>query len=120
MNECVAKASRPDEVVIDFVHLARQTSGDQDLELQLLDLFVERSAHLLDKIAKAEPLDRRRDYAHGLKGSALAIGAKRVARAAAAYEGMAMQAAGESTLAAAYETLAKAVVEARGTIASVR
>lgn len=111
---------RSDEVVIDFVHLARQTFGDRDLEFQLLDLFVERSAQLLDKIAAADAPDSRRDYAHGLKGSALAIGAKRVARAAAAYEGMAAQAAGEASLAAAFERLENAVVEARGTIVAVR
>lgn len=108
-----------EDAVIDLVHLARQTAGDQDLELQLLDLFARRSAELLDKISHSLSNPVRCDMAHGLRGSALAVGAKRVAEAAATYEAVAARAADDAALALAYETLAGAVRDARGTIAAM-
>ena len=75
------------EPAIDLVHLARQTDGDAALELELLALFDRQSANLLAQLA----VDRgaragRADIAHKLRGSALAIGAGRVASAAQTLE----------------------------------
>src|ERR1700723_3443452 len=67
VNTSLAPESESDEIVIDFVHLARQTAGDQELELELLDLFVRRSAELLDRMARTTAVASRLDMAHGLK-----------------------------------------------------
>ena len=88
-----APATRPDGDVapapIDLVHLARQCLGDRALETELLGLF-ERQAHaIIDSLSQTPAridLKARADLAHTLKGSALAVGARRVADAAQAYE----------------------------------
>lgn len=71
------------EPAIDLVHLARQTDGDAALEVELLALFDRQSGTLLAELSVESPARRRRaDTAHKLRGSALAIGAGRVASAA--------------------------------------
>jgi HPt (histidine-containing phosphotransfer) domain-containing protein len=75
------------DLAIDFVHLARQTEGDEALKAELLALFERQAARALQKLADpALPEGARADLAHRLKGSALAIGAGRVAAAAEAVE----------------------------------
>lgn len=64
---------------IDFDHFARQTFFDRALQRELLDLFERQCAALLPAIVRPGPLDRRLAAVHALKGSALAIGAGRVA-----------------------------------------
>src|SRR5271167_1222011 len=83
-------AVNSDEPAIDLVHLARQTDGDAALEAELLALFDRQSANLLaqlavDGAARADRADRA-DIAHKLRGSALAVGAGRVASAAQTLE----------------------------------
>jgi Hpt domain len=82
------------------------TAGARDLERDLLCL---QCVVLMDRMAVACPA--RATLAHTLKGSALGIGAMRVARAAAAVE------SGEEHQTAALVRLNEAVQEARLAIA---
>jgi HPt (histidine-containing phosphotransfer) domain-containing protein len=109
-----------DEPAIDLVHLARQTMGDQALEIELLELFDGQSARIATQLAGARTGDAkfRGDLAHTLRGSALAIGAGRVACAAQAYEALSEKnAPSEGAASAALEALVEAVAEARAAIA---
>jgi HPt (histidine-containing phosphotransfer) domain-containing protein len=110
------------EPAIDLVHLARQTDGDEKLEAELLAVFERQSAGLAKRLADARLARRARaDLAHSMKGSALAIGAARIAAAAEALE-IALQstspAAREPT--PAIDELTLAVAEARAAIAALR
>jgi HPt (histidine-containing phosphotransfer) domain-containing protein len=108
-----------DEPVIDLVHLARQTDSDQALEMELLEMFERQSGRIASQLVQAGAGDGKLcgELAHMLKGSALAIGAGRVARSARAYE--AVQAAGSrgGASGAALDELVDAVAEARAAIA---
>jgi HPt (histidine-containing phosphotransfer) domain-containing protein len=70
----------PDDGPIDRAHLARMTLGDPGLEREVLAMFAGQSASLMDHLAGSPP--NAADLAHTLKGSAMAIGAFRVADAA--------------------------------------
>jgi HPt (histidine-containing phosphotransfer) domain-containing protein len=109
--------AQENEPVIDLVHLARQTLSDQALERELLGMFERQSARIVAQLVDGPSKDAkiRRDLAHMLKGSALAIGAGRVARSAQLYETNCAAAPGGAG-AAALERLAEAVTEARATI----
>jgi hypothetical protein len=112
-----AQAAEP---AIDLVHLARQTMGDQALEVELLELFDGQSARIVAQLAGAHAADAklRGDLAHTLLGSALAIGAGRVARAAQAYEALHNERSPrQGSVNAALEALTDAVAEARAAIA---
>ncbi len=114
------RAPQADEPIIDLVHLARQTMGDQALEIELLELFDGQSARIVAQLAGARAGDAklRGDLAHTLRGSALAIGAGRVARTAQAYEALcAAEPPSEGVANAALEALVEAVAEARAAIA---
>jgi HPt (histidine-containing phosphotransfer) domain-containing protein len=106
---------------IDLVRLARQSLGDQDLERELLAMFERQAARIVGQLAAApsDDLKIRADLAHMLKGSALAVGADRVAEAAARLEAVCAEPAGQATLAAALAGLAGAVSEAREAIAKL-
>jgi HPt (histidine-containing phosphotransfer) domain-containing protein len=84
-KERVSEGETP-QPVLDLAHLARQTLGDRGLEREVLRLFAQQSVALLAVLAKASGSDDRRAAAHTLKGSARAIGAWRVARAAERFE----------------------------------
>jgi HPt (histidine-containing phosphotransfer) domain-containing protein len=103
---------------IDLVRLARQCLGDQDLERELLVMFERQAARVIGRLTSAasEDFKLRADLAHTLKGSALAVGAQRVADAAARIETLCEERAGASTVAAALASLAGAVSEAREAI----
>ena len=76
---------------IDLVHLSHQSLGDRALERELLELF-NRQAHQIVEMLHASVAENdckaktMYNLAHTLKGSALAIGARRVAKAAEALE----------------------------------
>jgi HPt (histidine-containing phosphotransfer) domain-containing protein len=70
---------------LDLVHLAHHTLGDQDLEREILQLFAAQSRTLLARLEAARE-EERAYVAHTLKGSARAIGAWEVVRAAEAVE----------------------------------
>ena len=71
---------------LDFDHLERMTLGEKALEREVLEMFVAQSARLLDALATLPP--ETPALAHTLKGSARAIGAFRVAEAAARLEAL--------------------------------
>jgi HPt (histidine-containing phosphotransfer) domain-containing protein len=115
-------ASRSGEPALDLIHLARQTDGDLELQQELLALFDRQSASLLAQSSDATIAQRRRaDAAHKLRGSALAIGAGAVARAAATLEAALGDAAGAPAATdAALATLAQAVEAAHAALARLR
>ena len=120
-DEAILAFASP-EPAIDLVHLARQTDGDEALEGALLALFDRQCADLAERLADADLTERTRaDIAHRLRGSALAIGAARVATAA-----QVLERATESCprvardLTRAIHELAVAVAEARAAIADLR
>ena len=108
----LASIERP----IDLVHLARMTLGERSLEREVLQLF-DRQATILMERMQAAPLEGLPALAHTLKGSARAVGAAGVARAAEAVELMDRAAAGDITRALA--ALAAATEEARRFIANL-
>lgn len=69
---------------IDLDHLHKMTLSDSALEREVLLLFVEQTANLMRALTLLP--DNAAALAHTLKGSARAIGAFRVAEAAAALE----------------------------------
>ena len=76
---------------IDFVHLARYTGGDAQLNAEVLELFVQHcreSLQTLDRFSQTPDPKPWREAAHALKGSALGIGAFALAKAAGDAEAM--------------------------------
>lgn len=70
----------PDGPALDLDHLTRMTLGERELEREVLTLFAQQSADLLERLEK---LPREgASLAHTLKGSARGIGAFAVAEAA--------------------------------------
>jgi HPt (histidine-containing phosphotransfer) domain-containing protein len=69
---------------LDLVHLARQCLGDHELEAELLGLFRLQAPALTAQLADQSllSLESKAKIAHKLRGSALSVGAGRVARAA--------------------------------------
>ena len=69
---------------LDLVHLARQCLGDHELEAELLGLFRLQAPALTTQLSgpPALSLELKGKIAHTLRGSALAVGARRVASAA--------------------------------------
>jgi HPt (histidine-containing phosphotransfer) domain-containing protein len=124
MHELSAATTRRDERTpaasierpIDLVHLARMTLGERSLEREVLQLFDRQAAVLMEQIQAASPEDRPA-LAHTLKGSARAIGAASVARAAEALE--LMHGAAESDLRRVIAALRASVEEARAFIADL-
>jgi HPt (histidine-containing phosphotransfer) domain-containing protein len=112
-----AAADDPGAPAIDLAHLARQTLGDQALEIELFGLFENQSARITAQLSAPDAGDARSqaDLAHTLRGSALAIGAGQVAQAAQIYE--AACAAGSPG--AALGELVAAVARARAAIAGL-
>jgi HPt (histidine-containing phosphotransfer) domain-containing protein len=106
------------EAPIDLVHLSRQTFGDHDLERELLGLFDAQAAQFAKRLrALAAPgdADWRIALAHTVKGSARAIGAFEVGRAAEAYE-QALRGE-DASVAEKAEMLGAAIGRARSAIA---
>jgi len=100
--------------VLDRNHLARMTFGDHSLEREILQLFDRQSELLLDRMRASEPAAIA-TLAHTLKGSAVGIGATRVAHAAAEAEAVVQAKPDESNRVIA--RLAQTVEEARAEIA---
>jgi HPt (histidine-containing phosphotransfer) domain-containing protein len=70
-------ANRP----IDLVHLARQTSGDKALELEVLHTFARQARSYMSGLASTDSMTVTQT-AHKLRGAALAVGAFDVSTAA--------------------------------------
>lgn len=67
--------SRP----IDLEHLSRQTSGDRQLELEVLSIFARQIHDTVGQMSQASTGERKR-LVHTLKGSARSLGAFRLAQ----------------------------------------
>lgn len=106
------------EAPIDLVHLSRQTFGDHDLERELLGLFDAQAAQFAKRLrspAAQGDADWRIALAHTVKGSARAIGAFELGRAAEAYE-QALRGE-DASVAEKAEMLGAAIGRARSAIA---
>ena len=115
IDSAEAPSLAPDDRPIDLVHLARTTLGDRNLEREVLHLFDRQSILLIARMRTAAPSGVA-TLAHTLKGSALGIGAWRVARAAEALE---LAGAREAEIGSALERLNAASEEARSVIADL-
>ena len=104
------------EPAIDLVHLARQTMDDPALEMELLEMFDRQSARMVAQLTGADRVGvaQQAILAHKLLGSALALGARRVAGAALALEDCCLAAGADCQRLG--EALARAVGEARAEI----
>ena len=111
-----APVERVDDTAIDRSQLSRMTFGDQSLEQEVLRLFDRQAELLMERMRTSGPAAIA-TLAHTLKGSAVGIGASRVARAAAATELAASHDPDECGLAIA--ELARSVEEARAQIAGL-
>ena len=103
---------------VDLVHLARQCLGDHELEAELLGLFQRQAPALTAQLSGPPPLSLalKAKIAHTLHGSALAVGARRVASAAWRIEELASGAGDQSpaearAIAALRSAVAEALVE---------
>ena len=85
LKEMPSPPLAPGDAAIDLDHLSRMTLGERSLEREVLALFARQSEMLLQRMDAANPADAAA-AAHTLKGSALGIGAWRVAHAAEAVE----------------------------------
>jgi HPt (histidine-containing phosphotransfer) domain-containing protein len=103
--------SADDAGPIDLDHLRRMTIGDAGLEREVLEMFARQAGELAARLATA-PSDTGA-LVHTLKGSARAIGAIRVAEAAAALEATIRDDQGRAT---ALAVLCGAVAEADAAI----
>ncbi len=76
---------------VDLVHLARHCLGDRELEEELLRLFRLQAQALTAQLSDPSQLslESKAKVAHKLRGSALAVGARRVAGAALRIEELA-------------------------------
>ncbi len=79
-------AGRTDGDAVDFSVLRAQTGGDPNLEREVLGLFLTRSTSELARLKAAQTAEERSKIAHGLVGSAAAVGAAKVARLATSVE----------------------------------
>jgi HPt (histidine-containing phosphotransfer) domain-containing protein len=104
----------PDDTPIDMAHLGRMTLGDLAVEREVLAMFAAQAADLADRLV-GMPADAAM-LVHTLKGSARAIGAFRVADAAADLEGAVR---GGHATAGPIKALRDAVAEARGAIDAI-
>ena len=113
LKDMPSPALAPSDDIIDLAHLSRMTLGERSLEREVLELFGRQAEILLPRMCSGSPT-LAAAAAHTLKGSALGIGAWRVARAAEAVEF-----AGAAKLAVAVEALSEAIDEAKSTISGL-
>ena len=116
LDRPTAASAASGERPIDLVHLARMTLGERSLEREVLQLF-DRQAMLLLGRMQAAPAAAMPSLAHTLKGSARAIGAGGVARAAETLEFM--DCVDDAALRCALAALGAATDEARAYIAEL-
>jgi HPt (histidine-containing phosphotransfer) domain-containing protein len=101
--------------VIDDDHLRRMTLGDQQLEREILEIFVRQIGIMIARIGEANPAVAAA-AAHTLKGSARGIGAWRVEQAAERLEHAIAGRPNHEVLANAVAQLKAAAVETSAAI----
>lgn len=69
----------PDPAIFDREHLNQYTSGERELERELLALFMGQFAPIRSQLDAAQSAHDWKFAAHSLKGSARSIGAPRIA-----------------------------------------
>jgi HPt (histidine-containing phosphotransfer) domain-containing protein len=111
IDQPAAPPSGAEGAVIDTEHLSRMTLGELSLQREVLALFDRQADMLLPRIRGGAPALAAAS-AHTLKGSAVGIGAFKVARAVEQVEQ-----ARDAAVAAAIETLATVLEEAKAEIA---
>ena len=109
---------------IDLVHLSHHSLGDGALEHQLLELFQVQSRQIVQMLhlSVARKRDKSRiihNLAQTLKGSALVVGARRVADAAGALEAATATGAGQVPFLAQLTAIDHAVNEAGRVVAEI-
>lgn len=90
-NPRPAHRFEPEPEVFDQAHLARYTMNSADLEREIIGLFL---VQLPDTLAMIETADTAADWrlaTHTLKGSAMAVGARRLITVAAELEQVAFE-----------------------------
>ena len=102
--------------VIDTQHLFRMTLGELSLQREVLALFDRQADILLPRIRRGAPAVAAAS-AHTLKGSAVGIGAFKVARAAEAVEHARGCESPDAAVAATIDPLATVLEEAKAEIA---
>lgn len=117
IKACKREGAAQEYVVLDRAHLARMTFNDRSLEREVLQLFERQAELLMDRMRRSGPAAIA-TLAHTLKGSAVGIGADRVARAAAGAELAAGSAPDDCK--GAINQLAQAVDEVRIEIAAMQ
>lgn len=80
---------------IDHAYLGRFTQGNAELEREVLELFAAMMPRYLEDLRAAATAKAWKDAAHTIKGSAAAVGARRLARFAEMAEGLDVEAAQE-------------------------
>src|SRR5262249_25102016 len=103
--------------VLDRAHLSPMTFNDRSVEQEVLQLFERQAELLMTRMRNSGPAAIA-TLAHTLKGSAVGIGAARVAQAAVAVEQAASNAPDECH--DAIDQLARAVDEGRAAIAAMQ
>jgi HPt (histidine-containing phosphotransfer) domain-containing protein len=73
---------------IDHAYLGRFTQGNAELEREVLELFAAMMPRYLGDLRAATTTKAWKDAAHTIKGSAAAVGARRLARFAEMAEGL--------------------------------
>ncbi len=115
------RRTRPDGGTkpVDLVYLARFTLGNEDLEHEVLDLFILHGPRYLHNLRAAVTAKAWHDAAHTLKGAARGIGAWRVGRCAEAAERLRFD-TDHDRRAFAIDSAAEAVDEAIGFLQALR
>jgi len=105
---------------IDRAYLARFTLGNAALEREVLELFAAQTALYVQQLREAVTRKAWKDAAHGIKGSARAVGARRLASLAQVAEQLDVEAGlagGEARREQAVAAVAEGAEEARRYIA---
>jgi HPt (histidine-containing phosphotransfer) domain-containing protein len=103
------------QATLDQAYLSENTLGDEALRNEVLRLFLKQSGFLIEQLEIADQSVSIAEYAHTLKGSALAVGAFQVAGAAEKLEKLAEQ--GQVDLKDAFANVKSKLAEARVLIA---
>ncbi len=82
----IRPAPSPAAAIFDLAHLRRYTAGCTDIEREILGLFTAELPSRLSDLSHAKTPKEWHMAAHTLKGSALAVGANRLAQLCAAAE----------------------------------